>query len=75
MVLSGKVSIYILNQDRGDEEERAELASIVQYKDGRLDREKLGNYVTTLGQSPRHVTCHIPCTYCNLHLNTPLEVL
>ncbi|XP_025113407.1 uncharacterized protein LOC112575645 isoform X2 [Pomacea canaliculata] len=49
VVLSGKVSIYILNQDHDDEEERAELASIVQYKDGRLDREKLGNYVTTLG--------------------------
>ena len=50
MVLSGQISIYIHNQDRGDEEEKQELESIVQYKDGELDRSKLGNFVTSLGQ-------------------------
>lgn len=49
VVLSGAVSIYIHNQDKGDEEEKQELESIVQYKDGKLDRAKLGNYVTLLG--------------------------
>ena len=50
VVLSGQISIYIHNQDRGDEEEKQELESIVQYKDGELDRSKLGNFVTSLGQ-------------------------
>ena len=50
MVLSGQISIYIHNQDRGDEEEKQELESIVQYQDGVLDRSKLGNFVTSLGQ-------------------------
>ncbi|KAK7478473.1 hypothetical protein BaRGS_00030319, partial [Batillaria attramentaria] len=42
VVLSGQISIYIHNQDRGDEEEKQELESIVQYKEGKLDRTKLG---------------------------------
>lgn len=50
VILSGQISIYIHNQDRGDEEEKQELLNIVQYKDGLLDRSKLGNFVTTLGE-------------------------
>ncbi|XP_070180871.1 uncharacterized protein [Littorina saxatilis] len=50
VVLSGQISIYIHNQDKGDEEERKELENIVQYKDGKLDRTKLGNFALSLGE-------------------------
>ena len=49
VLLTGQVAVYILNQDRGEDEEKKELESIVQYRDGQLDRAKLGNFVTFIG--------------------------
>ncbi|KAL8626025.1 hypothetical protein ACOMHN_012617 [Nucella lapillus] len=50
VLLSGQVSVYIHNQDKGEEEEEQELQSIVQYKDGKLDRSRLGLYVISIGE-------------------------
>lgn len=55
IILSGKISIYILNKDRdggsGEGEEKDAFAAIgALTKDGDLDRSKLGNFVTSLGK-------------------------
>ena len=55
IVLSGKVSIYILNKDELEGmEDDGIFDNIIQYTDkGKLDREKLGYMVTHLGKESR----------------------
>ena len=50
VLLSGKISIYIHNQDQGEDEELVELEDVVQHEDGKLDRSQMGNFVTSLSK-------------------------